>query len=79
MMLPEILIGFLQISYDTMLFQTRLLHFGIIAHHSLQISLETIQIIMSPLVELIELKYSCYRFLVFLVACSTSVNLLDKF
>jgi hypothetical protein len=52
---PKILIGLLQIDYDTMLFQTKLFHFGIILHHLLQISLETIQIIMGLPIELNEL------------------------
>jgi len=47
--------GLLQIGYDTLLFQIGLLHFGIISHHLLQISLETIQIIMGILIELVEL------------------------
>jgi hypothetical protein len=33
----------LQTNYDTLLFQTGLLHFGIVSHHLLQISLETSQ------------------------------------
>jgi hypothetical protein len=40
MLLSEVLTGFFQTGYDTLLFQIGLLHLGIILHHSLQISLE---------------------------------------
>jgi len=53
LLLPEILTSILQTGYNTMLFQTKLFHFGIISHHSLQISLETSQIIMGLPIELI--------------------------
>jgi hypothetical protein len=46
MLLPEILTCMFQISYDTLLFQTKLFHFGIVSCHPLQIGLETSQIIM---------------------------------
>jgi hypothetical protein len=52
LLLLEILTSLLQTSYDTMLFQTRFLQFGIISHHSLQINLEIIQIIVGLLIEL---------------------------
>jgi len=55
MLFPKILIGLLQIYYDTMLFQTKLFHLCIILHRLLQISLETIQIIMGLSIELNEL------------------------
>jgi hypothetical protein len=54
LLFPEILIGLFQTNYDTLLFQIRLLHFGIILHHSLQINLEIIQIIMGLPLELVE-------------------------
>jgi hypothetical protein len=56
MMFPKILIGFFRSGYDTMLFQTKFFHFGIIIRHSLQINLEKIQIIVSLPVELVELS-----------------------
>jgi hypothetical protein len=49
-----ILIGLVQTSYDTLLFQIRLFHFGIILCHSLQINLKMIQIIMGLPIELIK-------------------------
>jgi hypothetical protein len=52
LLLLEILTSLLEIGYDTMLFQTGLVHFGIISCHSLQISLEIIQIIVGLLIEL---------------------------
>jgi hypothetical protein len=54
-MLFEVLIGLFQTGYDTLLFQTRLLHFGIISNHLLQINLETLQIIVGFPIELIKL------------------------
>jgi hypothetical protein len=54
LLLPEILTSILQTGYNT-LFQTKLFHFGIISHHSLQISLETSQIIMGLPIELVKL------------------------
>ncbi len=56
MLLPEILTSMFQTGYDTLLFQTGLLHFGIILHLSLQINLETSQIILGLLIELVELS-----------------------
>ncbi len=49
-----ILPGLFQIGYDILLFLIELLHFGIILCHSLQTLLETIQIIVGLLVELVE-------------------------
>jgi hypothetical protein len=43
-----------QTSYDTLLFQIGLLHFGIVSCRLFQISLETSQIIMGLLTELVE-------------------------
>jgi hypothetical protein len=43
-----------QTGYDTMLFQIRLFHFGIISRHQFQISLETNQIIMGFPIELVQ-------------------------
>jgi hypothetical protein len=54
LLFPKILISMFQIGYDTLLFQTRLLHFGIILCHLLQISLETNQIILGFPIELVE-------------------------
>jgi hypothetical protein len=54
MLLLKILTSLVQTSYDTLLSQIGLLHFGIISHHLLQINLEMIQIIMGLLVELVE-------------------------
>jgi hypothetical protein len=56
MLFLEILIGMFQTGYDTLLFQTKLLHFGILLCHLLQISLETNQIIMGLPIELVELN-----------------------
>ncbi len=56
MLLFEILIGLFQTCYDTLLFQTKLLHFGIVSRHLLQINLETSQIIMGLLIELVKLN-----------------------
>ncbi len=53
-LLLEILTSMLRTGYDTLLFQIGLLHFGIISNHSLQISLETNQIIMGLPIELVE-------------------------
>jgi hypothetical protein len=50
----KVLVGLLQIGYDTLLFQIGLFHFGIILHHSLQINLEMLQIIVDFLVELVK-------------------------
>jgi hypothetical protein len=55
MLFPKILINLFQIGYDTMLFQIGLFHFGIILRHSLQISLEIIQIIVGLPVEQVQL------------------------
>ncbi len=51
-----ILTSMFQIGYKTMLFQTRLLHFGLISCHPLQISLEISQFITGLLIELVELN-----------------------
>jgi hypothetical protein len=56
MLLPKILTCRLQTGYNTLLFQIGFLHFGIIVHHPLQISLETNQIIMCFLIEMVELN-----------------------
>jgi catalase len=53
MMFPKILIGFFRNSYDTMLFQIRLFHFGITTRHLLKMGLETIQIIVNLPIELV--------------------------
>jgi len=53
MMFLKILIGFFRNSYDTMLFQIRFFHFGITTCHSLQMGLETIQIIVNLPIELV--------------------------
>jgi hypothetical protein len=50
----EVLTSLFQSGYDTLLFQTKLLNFGIIACHSLHIILETLQIIVGFLVELVK-------------------------
>jgi hypothetical protein len=51
----ELLIVLLQTSYDHLLLHIGLLHFGVVLCHSLNINLETLQIIMNFLIELIEL------------------------
>jgi hypothetical protein len=56
MLLLAILTSMLQIGYDTLLFQIGPLHFGIVSRHSLQINLETSQIIMGLPIELVELN-----------------------
>jgi hypothetical protein len=56
MLLSKFLTSLFQIRYDTLLFQIKLFHFGVIPHHLLQINLEMVQIIMGFLVELIELN-----------------------
>jgi hypothetical protein len=55
MLFFEVLIGLFQTDYDTMLFQTGLLHFGIISRHSLHINLETFKIIVGFPIELVKL------------------------
>jgi hypothetical protein len=54
MLFCELLTSLFQTRYDTMLLHTQLFHFGIVLRHSLQISLETLQIIVSFLIELIK-------------------------
>jgi hypothetical protein len=56
MLLFEVLTYLLQTGYDTLSFQTRLLHFGVVLRHLFQINLETLQIIMCFPVQLVELK-----------------------
>jgi hypothetical protein len=56
MLLPKILMGMFQTGYNTLLFETGLLYFGIISRHLLQISLETGQIIMGLPIEPVELN-----------------------
>jgi hypothetical protein len=55
LLLSKILTRLLQIDYDT-LFQIGLLDFGVVMCHSLQISLETFQIIVSFPIELVKLN-----------------------
>ncbi len=62
LLLLEILIGLFQINYDTLLFQSGLLHFGIISCHPFQIKLKMNKIIMGLPIELIE-------FNIFLLQC----------
>jgi len=65
MLFLEILTSTLQTSYDILLFQTRLLHFGIISRNSLQINLETNQIIMGLPIELVKLNILLLKILSF--------------
>jgi len=56
LLLLEVLTSLFQTGYDTLLFQTGFLHFGIVSHHSLLINLGTIQIIMGLPIELVKLN-----------------------
>jgi hypothetical protein len=56
MLLYELLTSLLQTGYDNLLFQSRLLHFGIISYHSLQIRLKMFQIIVGFPIELVKLN-----------------------
>ncbi len=50
----ELLTGLIQTNYGTLLLHVGLLHFVVIPHHLLKFSLETLQIIVSFPIELIE-------------------------
>ncbi len=65
LLLSKILTGLLQTNYHTLLFQTGLLHFGIVSHHFLQISLEMIQIIMGIPIEQVKLNILLLQILSF--------------
>jgi hypothetical protein len=76
----EILIGTFHIGYDTLLFQIGLFHFGIISLviHS-KSAWRRIKSLWVFQLNWLSSAYSCYRFSIFLAACSASFNLMDRF